>query len=207
MQQNISKSLLFFALGIMVLIITVDARTELCRHCSALCFVRVALSIIQRNIRRWLAMRNWQWWKLYTRVKPLLSVARQEDEMKKKEEELEKTKQELAKVSKIKKELEEQNVTLLQTKSDLFLQLQAEQDNVVDLEERIAQLVNQKGDYEEQVCTLFLYKGCCGVVEQSIKPRRHVMFPFLKMLSLDLIIYHASAVATFTVKTTRNLVS
>jgi len=112
---------------------------------------RVALSIIQRNIRRWLAMRNWQWWKLYTRVKPLLSVARQEDEMKKKEEELEKTKQELAKVSKIKKELEEQNVTLLQTKSDLFLQLQAEQDNVVDLEERIAQLVNTKGDYEEQV--------------------------------------------------------
>ena len=112
---------------------------------------RVALSIIQRNIRRWLAMRNWQWWKLYTRVKPLLSVARQEDEMKKKEEELEKTKQELAKVSKIKKELEEQNVTLLQTKSDLFLQLQAEQDNVADLEERIAQLVNTKGDYEEQV--------------------------------------------------------
>jgi len=109
------------------------------------------LSIIQRNIRRWLAMRNWQWWKLYTRVKPLLSVARQEDEMKKKEEELEKTKQELAKVTKIKKELEEQNVTLLQTKSDLFLQLQAEQDNVADLDERIAQLVNQKGDYEELV--------------------------------------------------------
>jgi len=71
--------------------------------------------------------------------------------MKKKEEELEKTKQELAKVSKIKKELEEQNVGLLQTKSDLFLQLQAEQDNVNDLEERIAQLVNTKGDYEEQV--------------------------------------------------------
>ena len=96
-------------------------------------------------------MRNWQWWKLYTRVKPLLSIARQEDDMKKKEEELEKTKEELAKVTKIKKELEEQNVGLLQAKSDLFLQLQAEQDNVADLDERIAQLVNQKGDYEELV--------------------------------------------------------
>jgi len=112
---------------------------------------RVALSIIQRNIRRWLTMRNWQWWKLYTRVKPLLSVARQEDELKKKEEELDKTKEELAKVLKLKKELEEQNVTLLQTKNDLFLQLQAEQDNISDLEERISQLVNQKGNYEEQV--------------------------------------------------------
>jgi len=98
-----------------------------------------------------MAMRNWQWWKLYTRVKPLLSVARQEDEMKKMAEEFEKTKEELAKTQKLKKELEEQNVTLLQAKNDLFLQLQAEQDNISDLEERIQQLVNQKGDYEEQV--------------------------------------------------------
>lgn len=58
-------------------------------------------------------------------------------------------------MSKIKKELEEQNVGLLQTKSDLFLQLQAEQTNVADLEERIAQLVNTKGDYEEQVNSFF----------------------------------------------------
>lgn len=112
---------------------------------------RVALSVIQRNIRRWMAMRNWQWWKLYTRVKPLLSVARQEDEMKKQQEEFEKTKEELAKISKQKKELEEQNSVLTQAKNDLSLQLQAEQDNMADMEERIAQLVNQRGDYEEQV--------------------------------------------------------
>ena len=47
--------------------------------------------------------------------------------MAKKVEELEKTKEELAKIEKIKKELEEQNVTLLQAKNDLFLSLQAEQ--------------------------------------------------------------------------------
>ncbi len=54
--------------------------------------------MIQRNIRRWLLLRNWQWWKLYTRVKPLLSIARQEDEMKAKEKELETTKASLSKV-------------------------------------------------------------------------------------------------------------
>jgi len=112
---------------------------------------RVALSMIQRNIRRWMQMRNWQWWKLYTRVKPLLSMARQEDEMKKKEEEYEQTKEELVKVLKQKKELEEQNVVLLQAKNDLFLQLQAEQNTTSEQEEKIALLVNQKGDYEEQV--------------------------------------------------------
>ncbi len=88
---------------------------------------RTGLSIIQRNIRKWLTMRNWMWWKLYTRVKPLLSMARQEDEMRAKEEEYKKTKEELDKVSKIKKELEEQNVTLTQAKNDIYLQLQAEQ--------------------------------------------------------------------------------
>lgn len=80
--------------------------------------------MIQRNIRRWLTLRNWEWWRLYTRVKPLLSIARAEDDMKKKEEELEKIKEQLMKVEKLKKELEDQNVGLLQAKNDLFLQLQ-----------------------------------------------------------------------------------
>ena len=88
---------------------------------------RVGLSVIQRNIRKWLALRNWYWWKLYCKVKPLLNIARAEDDMKKKEEELEKTKLELEKTEKMRKELEEQNVVLLQAKNDLYLQLQAEQ--------------------------------------------------------------------------------
>lgn len=80
--------------------------------------------MIQRNVRRWLTLRNWEWWCLYTQIKPLLSIGRQEDEIKKKLEELEKLKETLAKVEKTKKELEEQNVGLLQSKNDLFFQLQ-----------------------------------------------------------------------------------
>jgi len=112
---------------------------------------RVALSIIQSNIRGWLNLRNWQWWKLYTRVKPLLSIARAEDDMKKKEEELIEAKERLDKLEKLKKELEEQNVTLLQAKNDLFLQLQAEQDTISDSEERVEQLIKQKAEYEERL--------------------------------------------------------
>jgi len=85
---------------------------------------RIGLSVIQRNIRRWLTLRNWEWWCLYTQMKPLLSIGRQEDEIKKKLEELEKLKEMLAKVEKTKKDLEEQNVGLLQSKNDLFFQLQ-----------------------------------------------------------------------------------
>ena len=91
---------------------------------------RNALDVIQRNIRRWLAVKNWQWMKLYYRVKPLLSAARQEDEMAQKAKEFEEMKENFDKTEKLKKELEEQNVTLLQAKNDLFIQLQAEQVNI-----------------------------------------------------------------------------
>ncbi|KAK7097804.1 myosin heavy chain, striated muscle-like [Littorina saxatilis] len=112
---------------------------------------RIGLSVIQRNIRKWLALRNWLWWKMYCKVKPLLNIARAEDDMKKKEEDLEKAKVELEKKEKLCKELEEQNVTLLQAKNDLYLQLQADQDNLADAEEKIEKLVSQKVDYEQQL--------------------------------------------------------
>jgi len=39
---------------------------------------RLALSVLQRNVKKYISLRNWPWWKLYTKVKPLLSSARQE---------------------------------------------------------------------------------------------------------------------------------
>jgi len=83
----------------------------------------VALSVIQRNIRRWMAMRNWQWWKLYTRVKPLLTQAKAEDEMRKMAEEYEATKAELEKTQKRMKEVEEQNEMLQRKNDDMSAQM------------------------------------------------------------------------------------
>ena len=33
-----------------------------------------AIRILQRNCSAYLKLRNWQWWRLYTKVKPLLQV-------------------------------------------------------------------------------------------------------------------------------------
>jgi len=112
---------------------------------------RTGLSIIQRNIRRWMSMRNWQWWKLYTRVKPLLNQAKQEDELKKQAEEFEATKAELAKVQKQKKDLEDFTVTLQKQKDELQQQLLSGDNVTTDLEEKLALMVNQKGELEESV--------------------------------------------------------
>ncbi|XP_052236757.1 myosin heavy chain, striated muscle-like [Dreissena polymorpha] len=121
------------------------------KQCKKLKDQRTALSMIQRNIRKWMVLRNWQWWKLYTKVKPLLNAARAEDEVKKMEEEFTKTKEELAKVEKIKKELEERCVKLQREKEDAVLQLAAEGDTLGDMEETIENLTKQKFEYEAQI--------------------------------------------------------
>ncbi|KPP71628.1 myosin-6-like [Scleropages formosus] len=112
---------------------------------------RIGLIAIQRNVRKFLQLRYWGWWKLYTKVKPLLNVARQEDEMKAKEEELrqaaEKTQDMINKL----KELEEKVASLSQEKNDLALALTAEQDTTADAEERCTQLMKQKVNLESEI--------------------------------------------------------
>ncbi|KAJ3109200.1 hypothetical protein HDU97_008599 [Phlyctochytrium planicorne] len=45
-----------------------------------------AIRIIQRNARIYVTLREWSWWKLYTKVKPLLNVTRTDEELRKREE-------------------------------------------------------------------------------------------------------------------------
>ena len=42
---------------------------------------RLALQVVQRNLRRYLKLRTWPWWKLWTKVRPLLNASRIEDEL------------------------------------------------------------------------------------------------------------------------------
>jgi len=80
--------------------------------------------VLQRNIHKYLFLRTWKWWRLYTKVKPLLNVARSEDELKQKEEELNKMKEKLMKEEQARKEMDEQQTSLLTEKNELFIQLQ-----------------------------------------------------------------------------------
>ncbi|KAI2797772.1 TRAFAC class myosin-kinesin ATPase super [Blomia tropicalis] len=112
---------------------------------------RVALLVIQRNLRKFLTLRNWLWWKLYSKVKPLLNVARVEDELKALEEKLKKEHEAFEKEEKLRKELEVQNVKLLQEKNDLYLQLESERSSSGDVEERLMKAISQKNDLESQL--------------------------------------------------------
>ena len=80
--------------------------------------------MIQRNVRKHLFLRDWKWWKLYTKVKPLLNVARTEDELRQKEEELNKMREKVSKEEQGRKALEDIKTQLMEEKNQLFVQLQ-----------------------------------------------------------------------------------
>jgi len=42
----------------------------------------LAVRCIQRNVRKFMSVRDWPWWRLLVRVTPLLNVHRTEEELR-----------------------------------------------------------------------------------------------------------------------------
>uniref|UniRef100_A0A8C2I287 Myosin, heavy chain 7B, cardiac muscle, beta b n=1 Tax=Cyprinus carpio TaxID=7962 RepID=A0A8C2I287_CYPCA len=103
-----------------------------------------ALMVIQWNIRAFHAVKNWPWMCLFFKIKPLLRSAATEKELAALKEEFQKLKETLERSEVKRKEFEERQVSLVQEKNDLSLQLQAEQDNLADAEDRCNLLIKSK---------------------------------------------------------------
>ncbi|XP_063624530.1 myosin heavy chain, muscle isoform X34 [Cydia splendana] len=112
---------------------------------------RVALQVVQRNLRKYLQLRTWPWWKLWQKVKPLLNVSRVEDELAKLEEKANKAIEALEKEEKLRKELEVLNAKLLEEKTALLGSLEGEKGSLSEVQERAAKLQAQKADLESQL--------------------------------------------------------
>uniref|UniRef100_A0AAR2J924 Myosin, heavy chain 7B, cardiac muscle, beta a n=1 Tax=Pygocentrus nattereri TaxID=42514 RepID=A0AAR2J924_PYGNA len=110
-----------------------------------------AVMIIQWNIRSFNIVKNWPWMRLFFKIKPLLRSAATEKELATLKEEFLKLKEALEKSEGKRKELEEKQVSLIQEKNDLSLQLQAEQDNLADAEDRCDLLIKTKIQLEAKV--------------------------------------------------------
>uniref|UniRef100_A0A3B3RZF7 Myosin, heavy chain 9a, non-muscle n=1 Tax=Paramormyrops kingsleyae TaxID=1676925 RepID=A0A3B3RZF7_9TELE len=108
-----------------------------------------AMKVIQRNCAAYLKLRNWQWWRLFTKVKPLLQVSRQEEEMQAKDDELVKVKERQQQVEEQLQESEVKNSQLNAEKVALQEQLQAEIELFAEAEEMRARLATKKQELEE----------------------------------------------------------
>ncbi len=94
-----------------------------------------AIRIIQRNCAAYLKLRNWQWWRLFTKVKPLLQVTNNEEKLNAKEVELKQVADRFEKQKNDYEELVAKQRQILEEKNILSEQLQAETELCAEAEE------------------------------------------------------------------------
>merc|ERR1719331_145151 len=108
-----------------------------------------AIRILQRNCAAYLKLRNWQWWRLYTKVKPLLQVTKNDEKVLQKEVELKAVTEKLEEHEKVVGQLENKYEQALEEKDILAEQLQAETELCAEAEEMRARLAARKQEMEE----------------------------------------------------------
>merc|ERR1712025_1505322 len=108
-----------------------------------------AIRILQRNCAAYLKLRNWQWWRLYTKVKPLLQVTKNDEKVMQKETELKEVKEKLEEHEKVVGDLDRQYQQALEEKNILAEQLQAETELCAEAEEMRARFAARKQELEE----------------------------------------------------------
>jgi len=112
---------------------------------------RVALQVVQRNLRKYGQLRNWPWYRLWQKVKPLLNVTRVEDELAALDEKANKALADLEASEKARKELEAAYSKLTAEKAELANRLATESGTVAEFHDKQNKLMAQKGDLEAQL--------------------------------------------------------
>lgn len=108
-----------------------------------------AMKVLQRNCAAYLRLRNWQWWRLFTKVKPVLNSKRHEDELIAKEIELTRMREKHLAAENRLTEMETLQSQLMAEKLQLQEQLQAETELCAEAEELRARLTSKKQELEE----------------------------------------------------------
>ncbi|KAG9510218.1 Myosin heavy chain, non-muscle, partial [Fragariocoptes setiger] len=110
-----------------------------------------AIRILQRNCAAYLKLRNWSWWRLYTKVKPLLPVADIDRQIMAKDDELRAVKERLEKSEFDIKELEKKLLQVAEEKNTIAEQLHQETELCAETEDARLRLALKKSELEERV--------------------------------------------------------
>ncbi|XP_021925686.1 unconventional myosin-XVIIIa isoform X4 [Zootermopsis nevadensis] len=86
----------------------------------------LAVRCIQRNVRKFMSVRDWPWWRLLVRVTPLLNVHRTEEELRIKTEELEQLRSKVEKLEQERTHLKHDNDRLEAKLSEITADLAEE---------------------------------------------------------------------------------
>ncbi|XP_053968868.1 unconventional myosin-XVIIIa isoform X5 [Anastrepha ludens] len=97
----------------------------------------LAVRCIQRNVKAFLAVRDWPWWRLLVRVTPLLNVHRTEEQLKLANEELAMLRTKLEKIENDRNELKTDNQKLEAKLSEMTVDLAEERSTANIATERL----------------------------------------------------------------------
>ena len=112
---------------------------------------RIGMGVIQRNVRKYLFLRNWTWWKLYCQVLPMLSIVRAEDEMKAKEEELKKAQEKAEADAKAAADAAAKLTETIVEKEKLMNEISMQGESLAIAEEKVMSLQTAKDGLEKSL--------------------------------------------------------
>lgn len=113
-----------------------------------------ALRVMQRNCAAYLKLRNWQWWRLFIKVKPLLQVTRQDEVLQARAQELQKVQELQQQSAREVGELQGRVAQLEEERARLAEQLRAEAELCSEAEETRTRLAARKQELELVVTEL-----------------------------------------------------
>merc|ERR1719225_518861 len=112
---------------------------------------RELMKVIQRNFRKYQSMREWGWFIIIQKTRPLIGQVNLEQELAILEEKASKAYGAYLEQVETKKKLEQENVAMEEDKKALVKQLEAEQGNLGEYTERQAKASAMKADLEVQL--------------------------------------------------------
>ncbi|CAO1620791.1 unnamed protein product [Sympodiomycopsis kandeliae] len=109
-----------------------------------------AVRTIQRNARVYVELREWPWWQLYTKVRPLLTATRHDEELKKREQELLLANERAERDQKEREALEALRFNLQNEKAKVEEQLASERALLSDKDELLTRSKAREASLEEE---------------------------------------------------------
>ncbi|KAJ3836083.1 P-loop containing nucleoside triphosphate hydrolase protein [Lentinula raphanica] len=114
----------------------------------------VAIRTIQRNARVYGELRDWPWWQLYTKVRPLLAATRSDEELRRKEAELLLHKERAERDKQEKEALENLKMSLEAEKNKVEDELEAERALNLDKDVLLERSKKHEAELEEEIVEL-----------------------------------------------------
>merc|ERR1712102_247042 len=109
---------------------------------------RELIKVAQRNFRKYMALRDWGWFVIIQKTRPLIGMPNPEEELRLLEEKANATYGVYKEKVDTKARLLEENQAIEEEKKALMKQIEAKQGNVSQYHEKQAKISSQKADLE-----------------------------------------------------------